>query len=331
MTSPTYPVVEERTLDRAKRKFLLGGRREPDELPVLPPGSVFVFQVGGRFEVQHDRRHLSGREEAVVDAVAVSVVDMRQRAVTVDIPVPSKSPADDFTVRVVFRCQVTKPEEVAAEGITDITDTLRTHLSQDRDLAVRCSQYLVDDITAVREWVTARVTAFCRMQPPRINGLSISFAEVHVLTPDDLRAHATGMRDEAWRQLRTALEQSFENKDVERLEAILGRGKEATSALAISRGQLHLGEAAEREYRLDEERRRDLLKIVEVLANGHHLDTAPVDAMRFVDAFAERTIGKATGPRLTGRSEPIADLPSGEPKRSDGSTPPVINEDDLLG
>lgn len=328
MTHYGYPVLEERALHRAQRRLLVGERREPGELPAQPPGTVLVFEAGGRFEVLRDRRHLSGREETVVDAVAVSVVDVRERILPVDVAVPSASAADDFTIRALFRCRVTKPDVVAAAGITDLTGALRGHVGQDRELAARCGAHLVDDIRDIREWVTARVTAFCTMQPPRVAGMSISLAEVYLLTPIDLREHATGMRDETWRQHLEELKQAFENRDVERLEAIIRSGAEAISALAISRGQLHLGKAAEREYRIEEAKRRYELDVVKALMEGGHLDTAPIDGMRYVDALADRIFGRAgdKADELVG-APPKASLDRGE----DRDGPRVVDEEELLG
>jgi hypothetical protein len=329
MTYCGYPVVEERVLDRTRRRLLLGGRREPGELPTQPPGSVLVFEVAGRFEVLRERRHLSGREETVVDAVGVSVVDMRERLVTVDVLVPSASAADDFTIRALFRCRVTQPEVVAAAGITDLTGVLGGHIGQDRELASRCASYTVDAIREIREWATARVTAFCKVQPPRINGMSIWLAEVHVLTPKDLRAHATGMRDEAWRQDLEDLRQAFENRDVDRIETIFRRGPAAISALAASRGQLNLGEAVEQAYRAEEMRTRSEIEAVKALVDGGHLDTAPIDGMRYVDALAERIFGgRVDGADGVAGATPKASIAAGDGEQ-DG--PRVVDEEELSG
>lgn len=325
MANNRYPVLEERPLDRAKRRLLVGGRREPADLPPQLPGTVLVFEVGGRFEVLHDRRHLSGREEAVVDAVAVSVVDMRARAVTVDLAVASVSAADDFTVRARFDCKVTQPDLVAAAGLTDLTTALRGHLGNDRELVRRCGGWQVEDINSVREWVTARVAAYCKIQPLRVGGMTITLAEVEVLTPTELRTHATGLRDEGWRQLLDELRTSYESREIDRTEAILHRGPEATSALAIVRGQEDAGQASERAHQIEAERRRDLLEMVKIMAEGHHLDTAPVDAMRFVDAFADQTI-------RAGNRRSAIDARAARPRlTSEAGGPRLVEEDDLLG
>ncbi len=285
-----YPVIEERALGRAQRR-LLGSRRETSELPPQVPGTVLVFEVNGRHEVLRDRRHLSGKEDDVVDAVSVSVVDLRDRTVTVDLTVASASAADDFTVRVRFGCRVTQPDVVAAAGIRDLTTFLRGHLGNDRDLVRRCGAHPVEDINAVREWVTARVAAYCRIQPPRLAGMTLTLSEVEVLTPADLRRHATGMRDETWRQLVEGLRQTFEDNDVARIESVVNRGPAAVESLGISRGQVNLGESAERAYRIEAERRSDMLEMLKALNDRGHLDTAPVDAMRVVEALFDQTIG----------------------------------------
>jgi hypothetical protein len=329
MTTRGYPVIEERQLDRPKRGWL-GSRREIAELPAQQPGTVLVFEVDGRFEALSDRRHLSGKEEIVVGAVAVCVVDMRERLVPVDVQLPSRSPANEFLIRATFRCRVTQPDAVAAAGISDLTHLLHGHLSQDPTLAALCSMHLIDEITEVRQQATARVTAFCRVQPPRVAGMSISFREVYVLTPDDLRTHATGVRDEIWRKDLETQRRAADDEEVRYVKGILDEGPESLAALAISRSQLHLGEATDREYELRAQRQRERLEMAKILAERGHFDTMPVDPTRFIEGMFDQPAGELRGGSTAAPLDAGRSGPAGQ-QRADQDTPDILGEDELLG
>src|SRR6476659_5007074 len=89
-----YPVVDERRLQPVRRRLLLGGRREPGELPVLPVGGIYVFLVNGDYRPYGRDRHIDFADSNVVDAVAVSVVQMRPWSVVAELVIPSASAAD---------------------------------------------------------------------------------------------------------------------------------------------------------------------------------------------------------------------------------------------
>ncbi|MBV9012033.1 MAG: hypothetical protein JO272_08275 [Pseudonocardiales bacterium] len=196
MFQDPYPVIEERPLAAVARRFLRPTRRDLTELPEARPGTLWVFDAGGHYET-FDRRYLSGTEPAVVDAVTVSLVDIRPRRVPVEMSIPSASPADDFVFRVDFRCVVTGPSVVAAAGLTDLTAPLRNYLTRDRKLLVMGMNFKVDDILALREEITARVSSYCEVNPPRIDGIKVELGAVTVRTPADLRTQETKIRPES--------------------------------------------------------------------------------------------------------------------------------------
>lgn len=329
-----YPVIEERQLDRAKRRLLLGGRREDGELPKLRPGTVLVVENDGHFEALADRRHLSGRETLLVDAVAVSVIDIRTRLISASYQLGSRSPADEFTITAAFHCKVSHPETVAKAGITDLTPILREYLRQDQVLAGYCAGQSVDNIRTVNTWVAARVSAYCHTRPPHIDGLSVALSDIEVVTPKDLHQHATQLRDESWRQQREDLKASYDYKDAARIKGVSDLGPDALAALAVARKDLNLAEVVAQRHQSEAEQRDALLTMIRMLDEGSHTDTAPIDVMPFLSAFAERTTGRpldgglAAAPgasSMTAGNGGRAGLPS-----ADDDEPPAMGEEDLL-
>ena len=73
-----YPVLAEQALNRQAGGCCATGGTET--LPAVPPGAALVFRMESNSEV-FQNTHLTGYEEAVLDATAVSVVQMRPRSV----------------------------------------------------------------------------------------------------------------------------------------------------------------------------------------------------------------------------------------------------------
>ncbi|GAA3431513.1 hypothetical protein [Kutzneria kofuensis] len=289
METRRYPVIQEQRLDRAQRR-LLGRQRTETELPRAEPGTVLVFEVESGYVAFTERRHLTGREDLVVNAVSVSVVDVRPRSVSVRLTIPSRSAADEFTVVVDFNCCVEDPQAVAAAGWTDLAEPLHTYLSQDAALRQLGAGHRVEEINEVREDVDARVRAYCTLRAPRLSGMSVKLAGVDVLTPEDLSQHARTMRDTEWRHAQQGLENDFEDRDATRLQGYFERGAQAVSALAARRGQLNLAEAAEREYQQLERKRADLLRLFESLPEAYR-DTVAIDADRIINSVFDEIVG----------------------------------------
>lgn len=323
MNTLNYPVVAEHPLRPARRRMLLGGKRDLAELPVQEPGTVLVFEVNGRFEAFRERRHLTGTEDAVVSAVAVSLVDVRPRLVRTALSIPSNSPADDFTVEAVFRAKVTKPESVAAAGLTDITTSLRTHLHQDPELPTLGLQCGVEDINEVRSVVRRRVMAFCKVVPPQIDGMDLALCEVRVPTPGALRDHSTVVRDERWNQDLVEMRHEFEQRDVERIHEMLQEGPSKITALGISRREIHTADAVRDAYEAEERQRKHALDLLSALPKGY-LDSLPIDPMQYLTALSTGLRGGTTStPALEQQATPGS---SGQAPQS-LDEPPILDED----
>src|SRR4051794_38098392 len=99
MSGRAYPIVEELTL-APPRRTIFGSRRDVAELPQQRPGTVLVFATPGGHEVLSGARHFNGREDVIIDAVAVSVIDTRERIVTIPVELPSGTVADSFHVEI---------------------------------------------------------------------------------------------------------------------------------------------------------------------------------------------------------------------------------------
>lgn len=287
----SYPVLEERTLPAVPRKFLRGGRRELTQLPEWRPGSVFVFDTGRERIALREHMHLTGTEEVVVDAVAVSVVDIRSRAVTVFLTLPSASAADDFTVRATFRCQVTDPAIVAGHGPSDLASQLERHLKRDRKLLGLGASHSIEEITDLRDDVEARIEAYWEYHPLQISGLTVAFVTTSVLTPAELRAHKQRMRDEKWRQDLAKLATAGEDTEIKRMRDIVTDGSAALTALGLARREIHPVDAV-RDAREDEERARGhLTAAIELLQKSGHMDYVGFDANGVASAWYEQLTG----------------------------------------
>ncbi|MGI8309548.1 hypothetical protein [Saccharopolyspora hattusasensis] len=323
MNRAGYPVVVEYPLPPARRRLLLGSRRDLTELPPQEPGTVLVFEVNGRYEAFRERRHLTGSEDAVVSAVSISVIDMRERLTTTRLAIPSNSPADDFFVEAVFSAKVIRPESVAAAGLTDLSGTLHGYLSQDQELLALGLQCGVEEINEVRSLVRRRIMAYCKVVPPQVDGMDLSLCEVRVPTPTPLREHSTVVRDERWNQDVAELRQAFEQRDIERIHEILQGGPSMVTALGISRREIHTSDAVRDSYESEDRRRKHMLDLLRTLPVGH-LDSLPIDAMQFVTALSASLRPGATEDPALEQEKQQGSL-SRAPR--DADQPPIVDED----
>lgn len=289
MQTDSYPVLAEHPLAPAPRRLLRTTKREPSELPSPPPGAVLVFEVDGRRECV-GRQHLTGAEPIVAHAVSVSVVSMREREVRVDLSVPSRSAADEFLITVGFHCRVVRPDVVAEAGLTDLVQPLREYLGRDHALLERCARFGVKDIGEVRTEAYARISAFCQVRPPHIDGMAVELATVLVYTPQPLREHETTLRDERWDQEMADLRRYGERANINYQAEVL-RDAEAATATAVARGDMKAAEVVDRLYRERDERRTQLVDLVRSMAESGRLDRVPIDEKYLVDSLTRDLTG----------------------------------------
>jgi hypothetical protein len=331
MPTEQFPVLTEQQLDKPARRFF-GAKRDNAELPGLVPGTVLVFENNGRYQ-RMSRRRLVGNEPVVVQSMSVSLVSTRARLIEVDLVLPSASPADEFTIRVRFRCQVTEPEVVAEAGLTDITARLIAYLMHDQTLAAKCAQFYIDDIATVRATATARVVAYCTVHPPRIDGLHIEMVNASVFTPEDLRTYSKNTRDEKWRQSFEGLRQMGETQAVEYLTDML-RTPEGARALAVSRGDIDSAEAAKHVSAERAAQTREQLELIKIMADQDRFARVPVDIRRLFDSAVESLTGwqlpNPTPSPVEGKAQPSIPAQPEQSRAPRAEARFIPDEDDLV-
>jgi hypothetical protein len=311
-----YPVLEERPLAPVPRRFLRGGRRDMSELPPWHPGYVLVFDTGRDRIALREHTHLTGAEEVVVEAVAVSVIDIRPRRITAQLVLPSASAADDFTVHADFRCTVTDPAVVARHGVFDLGSQLAEHLRRDRKLLGLGGSHSVERIADVRDVVEARVEAYWEYHPLEVPGLDIRFTSTSVLTPAELRAHEQNMRNERWRQDYSKLASLGEDAQISRMRDLVADGSAGLTALGLARREIHPVDAV-RDARENEQIARDneqitkkqLAETIRHLQESGRLDYVPIDVNGLVGAWYEQLTGHGM-PQPAARQFSVADPPA---------------------
>lgn len=333
MTKTSYPVLLEQALPPPQRR-VLGARRDPAELPTPDPGTVLVFRVGGQYEEARADGHLRGTEPNVVNATAVSVVDVRERLLPVELTLHSARPADDFVVRLHFRCRVTRASSVAQAALTDLAMLLASHIQEDDKLRTLTTDFTVEEINAVRRQVDARIRAYWMLAPPQHPGIEIGLVSVEVLTPGDLRTQSRRVRDARWDDELRDLASASEGRDVDRIAELIRQGPEVVAALGVSRNEINVGELLAQ--LIDDRRQHDerLMEITRALAKDGHFDRIPIDARAMVDAFLARATGASPAAALKAETVSGIDNRRSNAARSDDldeGPQDVPDEDDLAG
>jgi hypothetical protein len=287
-----FPVLEERSLAYVLRRFLRVTRRDLNDLPEVRPGTVLVFRCGSRYVAFNETKHMTGAEEPVVDATAVSLVDIRARDFTVHFQVPSANPADDFTIRATFRARVTDPERAAEAGPLDLGRYLMTYLERDPKLLKLGEPFPVEALTEVRDRVAARIDAYCDFNPISLPGLSVELVSSTVLPSHELRLHARVKRDEIRRQEVDQLRIDAEDRSIRRHEDLVAKGPDTLAAVGIARGETSVSEIR-RDAREDERERQERLEeIFRILQRDGALEYIDVDLTEIVKDHLEKLTGK---------------------------------------
>jgi hypothetical protein len=180
MTTGNYPVIEERALPPvARHRSFRALRRDPETLPPQAPGTVYVFEYDGCYQDPYSRR-VFGTEPHVIDATAVSLVQLRDRVVTVRRSMPSARAGTNLVVSVAFRCVVTDPVVVASGGLTDLESVLATHVAADRELATLGRVVRPERAADAVLRIEAQLRAHCTVNPPDVRGVEAVVVAVEV-------------------------------------------------------------------------------------------------------------------------------------------------------
>jgi hypothetical protein len=182
----SYPIVTHWPLAPCPKRGPLGLRkrfREAGELPKPAAHEVLVFRVDG--EYLPDSGRLGLRDDEIVRASHVSVVDMsRDTPVLVAVTIQSGE-ASAFTVHVTFTCTVNDAVLVVKDGV-DAATVLRSYLMSHQRLFELGLVRKISDINAVIRDVSAQVRAYFEIRPITVPGMTVRLAGVEVLTPQEL-------------------------------------------------------------------------------------------------------------------------------------------------
>lgn len=354
-----YPVIAEQVLATVQGTWW-SRRRSREGIPPLPPGSVYVFRVGGNYRQFPEGMVFDSSHADVLDASSVSLVDTRARMVEVERTLPSVSEADNFTIRASFACQVTDPTVIARQGVIDVTVPLRAYLAGDSDLPWVSSGHRVEEVNAVRQEVTHRMTAYSAIVPPRVMGMSVEFVSAEVHASDDLRDWEQKLRDERRSQELIRGQRDFETQDAQRIAELLSHGSDYADAFGITRNRIDVAQAAARIHRTADEERAGRNQAAEAdRAHARARETAEAQMRREMVLTLLRQMGGAetfvdyhqvleqvlreTGGQLgsgsvapagpaveSGRGRPGTNTPSRPGRSRDPHDGFVKDEDDLL-
>ncbi|MFF5204938.1 hypothetical protein [Streptosporangium sp. NPDC000396] len=325
--SSGYPIVEERALRPPQRRLGLFARRNPDELPETPVGTVLVFAVNGGYKAYTEGHHLRGSEDAVVAARSVSVVYMRGRQFTLTIEIPSQDMGYHFLVKVTFRCKVTDPEAVVAAGVEDAAEILADHLRNDAQLMQLGTTRPIEEVHLLSVEVTNRIRAYLEFYPPRIDGIDVALVNVGLLPPNDILVHGQRLKQLKWDRESKELQWAIENRDVARIEEIFKRGAEASTAFGVSREQLLMTDAVGITREAQELRMKSLSELINRMPDGA-LDFLPIDTQILINRVMTSVIGDdpfIEAPKNAARPE----LGGGRPSKDEDDGPRRIRLEDL--
>ncbi|MHA6627851.1 hypothetical protein ACU61A_20635 [Pseudonocardia sichuanensis] len=319
MNTDRFPVVDERPLLHPERRWLRGRWRDPAQLPVLPPGCVYVFTVDGRPETSQSAARLTGREPLLTDATSVSIVNLRERVITTTAFLPSTDAAVDFVVRVAFSCQVVDAAVVAQYGATDLPEGIATWLRHDSHLAGMRHQFDIEDVQSVRDRASVELASTYREDPPRAPGMRITFAGVDVLTPRELRRHKAELRNTLWSMIEEEHRHGAELKRVEHTKKLLST-PEMAEITAVVRQDSTAAQAAQRQFDARDAQTDRLIEQVREWVKADGSKRAPLDRRQ----IAEELFVRLTGSRLAPDPLPSVDVLQVVPDTNGKPTPPFI-------
>jgi hypothetical protein len=291
MNHDRFPVVDERALLRPQRRWLRGAWRDPAELPLLPPGCVYVFSVDDRFETRRTAAGLTGSEPFLTEAMWVSIVNVRQKRITETTLVPSQDPAIDFVVKATFRCEVRDAAAVAASGVTNLREDLGSWLRHEPRLSRMRHQFDIEQIHDVRERITAELSATYREPLPIARGMLIAYEGVHVHTPRELRRHRAELRNTIWSRIEEEEKENAERQRVQHTRELLA-SPEMAEITAIARRNTTAAQAADRQFQARDEQTKRLIEQVEAWVDADGRKRVPIDRRQLAEEMFERLLGK---------------------------------------
>ncbi|MER5929529.1 hypothetical protein [Streptomyces sp. NPDC002054] len=287
-----YPLVEQREFGPpGQRGGWLNKRaaREQADLPRIAAHQVLVYRVGEEYVEDHGLR--GPRDEVVVGASSVSVVDRRVAVpLVVETSVPSAE-TGAFTLRVTFHCTVTDACAVVRDGVDDAEPLVLGYLREIPGLAEEGKDLPVSRAPEVRDRVWSRICAYGEMVPAALSGMRVRPVTVEVLTPEEFAAH------------RRAREEAERTRQQNRFEAELAeeRAKAEHERQLLERDLL-------REQRLTEERYRQEQAVAEERHRQELEDLRSVFLHRSDVEKLDHRLSQETKTNAHGRRETAEDV-----------------------
>jgi hypothetical protein len=277
-----WPVVHEQPLLRAEMRWWRR-YRNPDLLPMLQPGCVYVFAGNGRHEVCADAATLRGDEPMLVAASWLSVVCTRFRRLTVLTRVPAAAdPLAYFTLSITFRCSVIDPRPVAHAGLTDLHGELESQMRHKPELLAQWHKFPPDAIEQARTEIVGALDDYTRL-PPAATGMRITFMGADVSPSRALLRHQTQLRDIRWSH-------AEEMEQVQRLRDELLSSPEWTEATAVARKERTAEQVATRQFADRDTQTERLIAQVKEWLGSDAAKRAPVDRRRLAEALFARLV-----------------------------------------
>jgi hypothetical protein len=293
-----WPVVLERPLLRAERG-LWRRYRNPDHLPPLQPGCVYVFAGQGGYRAWDPSTVLRRHTPIFVEAGSFSVVATRFRRIWVWTRVPTTEIATDLSVGIQFGCDVQDAAAVAEASLTDLRGELENRIRHVAS-AVDRPPYALDEIDTARREIIARLEAMYESEPVRIEGMHIAFLGAAVNPPRDLVRHLTQLRNTRWARIEHHHKHEAERERVQDAERDLLCTPERSEATAVTREERTTDQAATRQFQERDTQTERLVKQVQDWLGSDDAKRAPVDRRQLVEALLVRLINRPLDPRATG-------------------------------
>ena len=284
-----WPVVHEQPLLRAERR-LWRRFRNPDTLPLLPLGCVYVFRSGDRF-TRVDGAEVCGSDPSIVDAQSVSVVANRCRRMWVWTRVPTTDIAVDLLVGVSFECTVTDPAVVARDALMDLYSELCNRVRFLPALAAHRHKYSPDEVLGAQTAIRHDLEKIFRGGPPQVEGMRIRFDGATVDLPGEFLHHQRELRNSRWAHEQLSLRLTLERERVEHTQRELLCSAERSEATAVTRKERSADQAASRQFQERDAQTERLIAQVKDWLDGDGAKRAPVDRRQIVEALFSKLVG----------------------------------------
>lgn len=179
-----FPVVESAQLEPVHGRWFRQPQRRIEDLPQLPGGSVFVFQINDRFALAPEGPRML-RSDVVVSATMVAVVLTRAQEVPAVATLSAVIAGSRLSLRATYNCRVLDPVRVLDNGCWDVRATLRAYLLMDAKLRMLGAREDAGRNPEVLQRILARTYARNQLEPPVIPGMTVELVDLALNVQED--------------------------------------------------------------------------------------------------------------------------------------------------